>query len=337
MSNVYCFLVDQNKYRRVELLMRVVFMGTPQYAVPVLEELKADSSAEVVAVYTPPDRPRGRGREIETTPVKAAALEMGIPVCQPVSFRSEGVREELASFLPDVVVVAAYGKLLPASVLELPPHGCLNIHPSLLPSYRGPSPVVTAILDGVAETGVSLMLLDEGMDTGPIVAQETYPLNGTETALFLTEELFKTGGKLLVDRLQPWVKGRLPLTAQEDTLATVTSKLERSDGAADWTQSAEHLERRQRAFTPWPGLFTQWEDKTLRLLEVSSLQIGRQSGESVTPESGEVVALDQEDTLVGIGTAKGILGVKRLQLEGRRAATSAEFLRGYPNFVGSKL
>ncbi|MCY4365304.1 MAG: methionyl-tRNA formyltransferase [Chloroflexi bacterium] len=317
--------------------MRVVFMGTPQYAVPVLEELQAASSTEVVAVYTPPDRPRGRGREIETTPVKAAALELGIPVCQPVSFRSEEVREELASFLPDVVVVAAYGKLLPASVLELPPHGCLNIHPSLLPRYRGPSPVVSAILDGVAETGVSLMLLDEGMDTGPIVAQETYPLNGTETALFLTEELFMAGGKLLVDRLQPWVEGKLPLTAQEDSLATVTSKLERSDGAADWTQSAEHLERLQRAFTPWPGLFTQWEDKTLRLLEVCVMQIARQSGESLAPEPGEVVGLDQEDILVGIGTGEGILGLKTLQLEGRRATSASEFLRGYPHFLGSQL
>ena len=317
--------------------MRVVFMGTPQYAVPVLEELQVASSAEVVAVYTPPDRPRGRGREIETTPVKAAALEMGLPVCQPVSFRSEDARGGLASFRPDVIVVAAYGKLLPKAVLDLPPHGCLNIHPSLLPLYRGPSPVVTAILDGVSETGVTLMLLDEGMDTGPIVAQEMYPLDGTETALSLTEELFRLGGKLLVENLQPWADGQLPAMAQEGSLATVTSKLERSDGAADWTQSAKHLERRQRAFTPWPGLFTQWDDKTLRFLKVSALQMGKDAVESPTPRPGEVIALDREDTPVGIGTAEGILGVKSLQLEGRRATSAWEFLRGYPNFVGSKL
>ena len=317
--------------------MRAVFMGTPRYAVPVLEELQGASGVQVVAVYTPPDRPRGRGREIETTPVKGAALEMGIPVLQPVSFRPVEARQELASFRPDVIVVAAYGKLLPASVLELPPHGCLNIHPSLLPRYRGPSPVVTAILDGVSETGVTLMLLDEGMDTGPIVAQQKYELNGTETALSLTEDLFKAGGRLLVDRLQSWAAGQISPIAQEDALATVTSKLERSDGIADWTQSAARLERCQRAFTPWPGLFTQWENKILRLLEVDTLQGGKQSGESSAPKPGEVVALDQGNMGIGIGTADGILGVRSLQLEGRRATSSLEFLRGYPSFVGSRL
>jgi len=317
--------------------MRVVFMGTPQYAVPVLEELQGSSGVQVVAVYTPPDRPRGRGREIETTPVKGAALEMGIPVRQPASFGSEEARRELAAFRPDVIVVAAYGRLLPAAVLELPPHGCLNIHPSLLPRYRGPSPVVTAILDGISETGVTLMLLDEGMDTGPIVAQQGYELSGNETALFLTEDLFKAGGRLLVDCLQPWAAGQLTPIAQEESLVTVTSKLVRSDGIADWTQSAAHLERRQRAFTPWPGLFTQWEDKTLRLTEVVALQGGNQFGASPVTQPGEVVALNEGNVGCGIGTGEGILGIRSLQLEGRRATSSSEFLRGYPNFVGSRL
>lgn len=317
--------------------MRIVFMGTPQYVVPVLEELQGASELQVAAVYTPPDRPRGRGREIEITPVKGAALEFGIPVRQPVSFRSEEARRELAAFRPDVAVVAAYGKLLPSAALEIPPHGCLNIHPSLLPRYRGPSPVVTAILDGISETGVTLMLLDEGMDTGPIVAQQKYGLSGTETALSLTEDLFRAGGRLLVNCLEPWAAGQLTPMAQEDSLATVTSKLVRSDGIADWTQSAAHLERRQRALTPWPGLFTQWENKTLRLLEVVALQGGKQLGESPGPQPGEVVALNEGDIGCGIGTAEGILGIRSLQLEGRRATSSSEFLRGYPNFVGSRL
>ena len=312
-------------------------MGTPQYAVPVLEELQGASGVQVAAAYTPPDRPRGRGRELEITPVKGAALEMGIPVRQPVSFRSEEARQELASFRPDVVVVAAYGKLLPPAVLELSRHGCLNIHPSLLPRYRGPSPVVTAILDGISETGVTLMLLDEGMDTGPIVAQQKYGLNGTETALSLTGDLFKAGGRLLVDSLKPWAAGELSTRAQEDSLATVTSKLARGDGLADWTQSAARLERCQRAFTPWPGLFTQWENKTLRLLEVVALGEGKLFGQSPAPEPGAVVALNQDDIRFGIGTADGILGIGSLQLEGRRATSSSEFMRGYPSFVGSQL
>ena len=189
--------------------MRVVFMGTPAYAVPVLEILQLSADLDVIAVVTPPDRPRGRGRSMEATPVKVAAQEAGIPVHQPASLRPSHVRQELASLEPDVAVVAAYGKLLPASVLELPRHGCLNIHPSLLPRYRGPSPVVTALLDGLETTGVTLMLLDEGMDTGPILAQEEYQLRGDETAGGLTEELFKVGGRLLVKNLAPWAAGQL--------------------------------------------------------------------------------------------------------------------------------
>ena len=155
--------------------MRIVFMGTPAFAVPVLAALREQPGVAIAGVYTPPDRPRGRGQELESTPVKAAALEMGLPVFQPASLRPDAIREELAARQPDVIVVAAYGKLLPPEVLALPPHGCLNIHPSLLPKYRGPSPVATAILDGIPVTGVTLMLLDEGMDTGPIIRPTGIP------------------------------------------------------------------------------------------------------------------------------------------------------------------
>ena len=317
--------------------MRIVFMGTPEFAVPAMEKLCAAPDCEVTAVYTPPDRPRGRGRGVEFSPVKVAAARIGLPVLQPNSFRSREARDELAAYAPDVIVVAAYGRLLPPAALNLPAHGCLNIHPSLLPRYRGPSPVVSAILEGDSVTGVSLMLLDEGMDTGPVIAQREYALAGTETAGELTGELFEAGADLLVETLNPWVAGRLEAVQQDESRATLTRKFERSDGRADWQLTALELERRQRAFTPWPGLFTQWRDKSLRLVEVCAGERleGCEIGERPAP--GEVIALPLEGVPVGIAAADGILGLKTLQLEGRRAVSSAEFVRGYPDFIGSRL
>ena len=319
--------------------MRLVFMGTPDYAVPVLEALNSAPGVDLAGVYTPPDRPRGRGRELEATPVKMAALDIGLPVYQPASFRSAGAREELAGLQPDVIVVAAYGKLLPAEVLALPAHGCLNIHPSLLPKYRGPSPVVTAILDGLAETGVTLMLLDEGMDTGPIVAQRTYALDETETAGGLTADLFKLGTELLLENLEAWTRRQLKAVPQDDSQASVTRKLERANGVADWSLAAQELARRQRAFTPWPGLFTRWQDKLLRLTEVVAFDGPGAAGLGGSPRPGEVVALSDNDVgvSVGVGTVDGVLGLKTVQLEGRRAVSADEFLRGYPDFKGSRL
>ena len=317
--------------------MRIVFMGTPAVAVPVLVRLHERENVEIAGVYTPPDRPRGRGQELVPTPVKSAASDMGLPVFQPASLRRESAQRELAELRPDVAVVAAYGMLLPPEILAMPAHGCLNIHPSLLPKYRGPSPVVAAILDGLQSTGVTLMLLDEGMDTGPIVAQKEHKLSGKETAETLTAELFRHGGDLLLENLDPWVAGRLEASNQDHTSATVTTKLERSDGLADWRLTAMELERRQRAFTPWPGLYTQWQGKSLRLLEVVAPVELPLNGTDDTVHPGEVVSLPAQDMPLGIGTGGGILGVKTLQMEGRRAASAADFLRGYPGFVGSTL
>ena len=317
--------------------MRVIFMGTPEYAVPTLRMLLETPGMEVVGVYTPPDRPRGRGQHLEATPVKIASLDMGLPVFQPASLRSAAAQLEMAGLEPDVAVVAAYGKLLPAPVLRLPSHGCLNIHPSLLPKYRGPSPVASAILEGAAVTGVTLMLLDEGMDTGPIVAQKSYPLDGTETAATLTEALFATGAALLAEHLDAWVSGGLTALPQDQAAATVTRKLERADGLADWQLGAAELERRHRAFTPWPGLYTSWEGKMVRLLEVVAMEPPLEGLGFLSEEPGLVQRLGLQDCPLGIGTAKGILGVKTLQLEGRRATSAAEFLNGFPAFIDSRL
>ncbi|PKB70662.1 MAG: methionyl-tRNA formyltransferase [SAR202 cluster bacterium Io17-Chloro-G6] len=310
--------------------MRLVFMGTPAFAVPVLAGLTSLGGFEVVGAYSPPDRPAGRGRRAQSTPVKEFALEHGLPVYQPASFRSVEAQSELAALEPDVIVVAAYGKLLPPPVLDLAPLGCLNIHPSLLPRHRGPSPVATAILEGDQITGVTLMLLDQGMDTGPLIAQTEYPLNGSESADTLTEALFGVGGNLLRESLPRWQAGELQAMPQDDSLATVTRKLERSDGQADWTLSAAELERRARAFTPWPGLYTTWNGSGLKLVEVMVLP--NQSGSG---EMGTVVKTNEP--AAAAVTSDGLLGLKTIQLEGRRAVAVSDFLRGAPGFIGARL
>ena len=311
--------------------MRMLFMGTPAPVIPVLERLCQMDGAGVVAVVTPPDRERGRGRRSEPPPVKDAALRLGVPVLQPDSLRSKAAQAELAALSPDVIVVAAYGKLLPKPVLELPPHGCLNLHPSLLPLHRGPSPVAAAILEGDEVTGISLMLLDEGMDTGPVIAQREYSLVGTETASELTSTLLCKGADLLAETLVPWARGQLQAQSQDGSRATVSRKLERADGLADWTLPAETLARQCRAYTPWPGLYTHWEGKTLKLLRVSALP-----GDGRRSEPGQVVA-EGPSVNAAVVTGGGLVGLSAVQLEGRRPVTIGEFLAGYPNFIGACL
>ena len=312
--------------------MRLVFMGTPTFAVPVLAGLTGLDGWDVAGVYTPPDRPAGRGRRPQLSPVKEFALERGLTVHQPASLRSAEAQAELAGLEPDAIIVAAYGKLLPPPVLKLPPLGCLNIHPSLLPRHRGPSPVATAILDGDRVTGVTLMLLDQGMDTGPLIAETEYPLNGDETAAGLTETLFGLGGKLLHESLPRWQSGELQATPQDDSLATGTRKLERADGLADWNLTAEELEQRARAFTPWPGLFTNWNGSGVKLVEVAVLPNGTR-GE----DPGVVVATGDSVAPAAVVTAQGLLGLKTVQLEGRKVVAISDFLRGAPGFIGARL
>ena len=314
--------------------MRLVFMGTPAYVVPVLDALVRAPEVQVAGVFTPADRPGGRGRRAEMSPIKSYSLERGLALFQPSSLRPAESQEELAALTPDVVVVAAYGKLLPAPVLAMPRHGCLNLHPSLLPRHRGPSPVATAILDGDVVTGTTLMLLDQGMDTGPIIAQRQHHLSGEETAEELTAALFQLGTLLLLEKLVPWVGGRLTAEPQEASKATITRMLKRADGQASWTLPAATLERKRRAFAPWPGLFTHWQGKVLKLLDVVALPA---EAAGTSDEPGKVVPLGLAHVPVGIATTQGILGLKILQLEGRRAVVAGEFLQGYPEFVGAQL
>jgi methionyl-tRNA formyltransferase len=312
--------------------MRLVFMGTPAFVIPVLDALIRAEGVEVVGVCTPPDRPSGRGRSPSVPPIKGHALGLGLRVYQPATLRSPRAQAQLADLGPDVILVAAYGKLLPPEVLKTPPHGCLNLHPSLLPRHRGPSPVATAILEGDAVSGVTLMLLDEGMDTGPIIAQRDHPLSPADTTETLTAALFQLGVTLL-QNLGPWVSGEVAARPQEEAKATITHKLERAHGEARWELSAMALERHRRAYTPWPGLFTHWQGKVLKLLDVVALP----AEAGPRPEPGQVIPLPLKDVVIGVGAGQGILGIKSLQLEGRRPVTGDEFRRGYPRFIGSRL
>ncbi len=308
-------------------------MGTPDFVIPVLAALQALPDSRVVGVYTSPDRPRGRGRSTEETPVKRYAIAQGLPVFQPTTLRSPEAQQEMAALLPDAVIVAAYGRLLPPPVLQIPAYGCLNLHPSLLPLYRGPSPVVAAIKDGLTKTGITVMLLDEGMDTGPIIAQQKRPIQPTDTAETLTAALFVDGADLLVSVLPDWTAGRITAHPQNDDLATVTGKLERADGQADWRLSATQLERLQRAYTPWPGLFTTWQGMGLKLLKVYALP----APADLPAHPGLVATLSHPDAPAGVVTGDGVLGLQSVQLEGRRPVSAAAFLQGYPSFIGSQL
>ena len=312
--------------------MRLIFMGTPEFAIPVLASLTKISDSEVVAVYTPPDRAAGRGRKARTSPVKDYAVQLGIQVKQPETFRSAEVQAELTDLQPDAIIVAAYGKLLPKPVLDLPEMGCLNIHPSLLPRHRGPSPVATTILHRDGVTGVTIMLLDEGMDTGPLVAQHEFFLQGDENTEDLTKALFELGARLLVETLPKWKSGEIQSESQDESIASVSRKLERSDGLVDWNLTADELERRARAFTTWPGLFTNWNESNLKLVDVSYHGV-----DSSKWEPGTVFQSDDPETPVVVATSEGFLGLRTIQMEGRRPISVKDFLNGAPGFIGSKL
>jgi methionyl-tRNA formyltransferase len=313
-----------------EVVMRIVFMGTPEFAVPALERLIFDGY-EVVAVYTQPDKAAGRGQHFVASPIKQVAISLNRPVVQPASFKEAGAVAQLAGLQPEVIVVAAYGQLLPQSVLDIPAHGCINIHPSLLPRYRGASPVAAAILGGDEFTGVSIMLMDRGLDTGPVLAQAQIPILPQDTTGSLTAKLSHIGAQLVLDVLPRWLKGELEPQPQDESRATSSGMLSKEDGEIDWHRPAVDIWRRVRAFQPWPGGYTLWQGRQLKVLEAVPLR------QEQALEVGRVIAVNKEEVAFGVNTGDGILGVLRVQLEGKRAMSAAEFLRGQRQFIGAIL
>ncbi len=309
--------------------LTVVFFGSPPEAVGSLSVLHA-AGFEIVSVYTRPDRPTGRGNRLTPTPVKAWASERDLDVRTPDDLRSQDVRRHLADTRAHVFVVAAYGRILPRAVLDIPRLGVVNIHPSLLPKYRGPSPVQTAILDGAPETGVTIMKLDEGMDTGMILRSSgPIPLDGTERAGDLTDRLFSLGARMLPNVLIDLSEGRLTPVAQDDSAASVTRMVRRSDGELDWRLPARRLERMLRAYDPWPGVFTTWYARTLKILDASVAKDGQMGGPPGTVNR----CVDG----IAVATGDGALQLHRVQLAGRRATDAADFLNGHPEFLGAVL
>jgi methionyl-tRNA formyltransferase len=309
--------------------LRVVFMGTPEFALLPLEKLY-DSGHQIVAVYTQRDKAAGRGRMMSESPVKTASVRMGLQVVQPRSFRDPAVVAALAALKPDVIVVAAYGLILPPEVLAVPSQGCLNIHPSLLPRYRGVSPIPAAILNGDEFTGVSIMLLDAGTDTGPLLGRLAVPVSQLDTTGSLTAKLSRLGACFLLDLLPRWTGGQITPRPQDNLAATYCGKITKEEGVIDWAQTADEISRRVRAYDPWPGARTTWQGKVLKIVEASPL-VG------ITAGPGQVIAANDKGTAFGVGTGKGVLGVTTVQLEGKRAMSAAEFLRGQRGFIGSIL
>jgi methionyl-tRNA formyltransferase len=304
-------------------------MGTPDFGVPVLESL-VHSSHEVVAAYTRPDRPAGRGRHPMPSPVKRAALAAGIPVIEPESLREESNVQELQFLRPDLVVVAAFAYLLPPAILSIPRRGCLNVHPSLLPRHRGPSPVAAALLHGDKVTGVSIMLMDSGLDTGPILRQERVAIGDDDTTGSLTALLAETGARVLLETINDWLDGKVEPRPQVENDATYSARITPQDGRLDWSLPADVLARQVRAYHPWPGSFTSWKGQRLKVHRATPLAMRRRSA------AGTVITLSKPFT-VGIVTGNGVLALRSIQLEGKREITAEEFVRGHRDFVAARL
>ncbi len=308
-------------------MARVVFMGTPAFAVPSLVALC--DAHQVVGVVTQPDRPAGRGRKLVVSPVKEAALDQELDVFQPDSLRSPDAVHHLARWQPDLIVVAAFGQILSAQVLDLPPHGSLNVHASLLPSYRGAAPIPAAILAGDPVTGVTIMRMDEGLDTGPILAQAELFIRTDDTTATLTASLAVLGAQLLVQTLPSWLAGRVSEQPQDASQATYCRQLVKADGQLDWSRPAPQLDRQVRACDPWPGAYTSWQGQRLKVLRARPVPAWTGAG-----QPGQAVAVQDG---FGVITGQGLLELLEVQLAGKKPMAADPFARGQRRFIDSVL
>lgn len=297
--------------------LNIVYAGTPEFAATALAAL-LKTEHHISAVYTQPDRPAGRGRKLKASPVKELALEHGIEVRQPESLKDAETQQALAELQPDVMIVAAYGLLLPQAVLETPRLGCLNIHASLLPRWRGAAPIQRAILEGDAETGVTIMQMDIGLDTGDMLYKLSTPISPEDNTQCLHDRLAELGARAIVEALEAIQANTITPEPQDDELANYAKKLNKSEAAIDWSQSAAQIARQVAAFNPWPVAQTQLDDKILRIWEAEALP------ENHDNSPGSVVACGKQG--IDIACGKDLLRLKRLQLPGGKPLTAAEFL-----------
>jgi len=326
---------------RGHCMLRIIYMGTPYFAVPTLNVLIEGSAPgailpegyEIVTVITRPDRPSGRGREVAFSPVKQTAQSHGIRVWQPGSFKKQENSQALAAFEADLYIVAAFGQILPQAVLDQPRYGTLNVHASLLPKYRGPDPIAEAILQGDKETGVSIMLLDAGVDTGPVLMRHSIALGDGETTGSLTVKLAELGAQTLREALPLWVEGKLQPEPQDEVHATHTHMSRKEDGKINWEKPAAVLARQVRAYMPWPGSYTFWRGKMLKIITAhpSCVEVDH------SVPGTAIVREEAGHRVLAIVTGSGLLVITQLQLEGKRAMGAEEFLRGYSQIAGQIL
>ncbi|EEF60174.1 methionyl-tRNA formyltransferase [Pedosphaera parvula] len=312
--------------------LRIIFMGTAELACASLEALTQQTDFSVVAVVTQPDRPKGRDLKLQPSPVKQVALKHALPVLQPERARNPEFVQSLAEFKPDLIVVAAYGQILPKSILELPRFGCLNVHTSLLPKYRGAAPIQWAILDGEPVTGVTIMKMDAGLDTGDILTQETTPIQHEDNSQLLHDRLAQIGAALLVPTIREFVSGKIIARPQPVEGVSYARKILKEDGKLDWTQPAHVLWNRVRGFTPWPGAFTHLpaEPKPL-LLKIWQAEVI----EGASGNPGEILSADKTGIIIACG--EKALKVTTLQREGGRRMNAQDFLTGHSLKPGQKL
>ncbi|RMD71510.1 MAG: methionyl-tRNA formyltransferase [Gammaproteobacteria bacterium] len=300
----------------------IVFAGTPAFAATILDALIA-SGHRIKAVYTQPDRPAGRGRKPRPSPVKVLAERHGLPVLQPATLKGAEAQETLKGLHPDLMVVAAYGLILPKAVLETPRLGCVNVHASLLPRWRGAAPIQRAIEAGDEETGITLMQMDEGLDTGPILLQASLPILPEDTAGTLHEKLARLGAQTLVKALEPIAERALPPIPQDERLATYAPRIEKKEALLDWKEEAVKLERKVRAFNPWPVAFTYLDGTTLRIFRARAT-------DEHPDEPGSVIHIDREG--IGVSAGKGVLRLLEVQRPGGRPLPAGEFVKAFRPF-----
>ncbi|HEX3077660.1 MAG TPA: methionyl-tRNA formyltransferase, partial [Lachnospiraceae bacterium] len=300
--------------------MRVVFMGTPDFSVPTLEHI-VEAGHEVVGVVTQPDKPKGRGKEVIFSAVKVKAMELGIPVYQPVKVKEASFLEELTRMQPDIIVVIAFGQILSKAVLDLPKYGCINVHASLLPKYRGSAPIQWTIIDGEKVTGVTTMFMDVGIDTGDMLKKVEVPIEDDETGQTLHDKLSVAGAKLLVETLVELQNGTAIRQKQDDSLSNYVSILTKTIGSIDFSKSAVEIERLIRGLNPWPSAYTSLNGKTLKIWSAKVMDM------EADGENGQIIDVTKDAILVKTGN--GILALKEIQLEGKKRMTVDAFLRGF--------
>lgn len=305
-------------------LLNVIFMGTAELSCASLSALLADPGARISAVVTQPDKPKGRNLEDQPSPVKVLALAHQLPVLQPARARDESFLAQLAGYAPDLIVVVAYGQILPQRLLDLPKHGCVNVHTSLLPKYRGAAPIQWAIANGESETGVTIMKMDAGLDTGPILAMAKTPIAAEDNSVTLHDRLAEMGAALLVRTIPGYVAGHIQPQTQPAEGSTYAAKIKKEDGQIIWSRPAVELWNRLRAFTPWPGAFTHWHASARPLLlKIWAARVVERSG-----APGEILRADKDGIVVACGTQA--LCITELQREGGRRLAAADFLAGNP-------